>query len=108
MSTLEHSIPCIFQHCNADESKCPFRSAPCETKEKIACASVARGLIALVERLIQKALEKERARVAAEEWESWRAAFGPAAPVAERAKRDVIVSIASARALLALLNKPSS
>ena len=62
----------------------------------------------LVRRLILEAIKTERARAAALEWETWSRCFGEDAPTAEQAKREMILRAASARALLAFLNKPST
>ena len=60
------------------------------------------------QRLIDRAIARERERVADEESKLWDRCFGPQAPKDEKAKRDVVVSMASARALLSILNKPAS
>jgi len=64
--------------------------------------------VSLVRLLIGRAIKAERARAAAEEWQQWNRCFGPGAPLAAKARRDRILTVASSRALLVLINKPSS
>jgi hypothetical protein len=98
----------MFDLCTADSAKCPAQFGPGAATHNSGIPVVKCSASALVYELIQKAIDDDRARRAADEWDQWNRSFGDLRPASNNVQRDRIFRIASSRALLALLNKRRS
>ena len=74
--------------------------------EAVCSASEGSCFFATIRQLIRAEIDIERARVAAEESEQWERAFAASGPANLKTRNDPVIRVASARALLAHMNRP--
>jgi hypothetical protein len=85
-----------------------LQSSRCQNAGGFAPQGCPCALVVLIDQLVKRAVEAERARAATEEAQLWSRAFGLNTPSDHDAQVGRIVEIASARALLATMNADSS
>lgn len=106
MTARNDRRPCIFLPSECVGNGCFPGTASDQTPKKLGGSTNECVWVIRFRNMIQKAIEDDRARAAAEEWAQWSQCFGEDAAAGEKAKRRKIIKIASARAALSILNRP--
>ena len=89
----------------ADPTDCP---APQSTAEQAGVATATCSCAVSIEEIVEKALDRERRRVAAEVWAALGPCFDKNSCLSDKARRDKLCHIASGLAFRALMNVRSA